>query len=210
MARSVIDQLAKYGEVRRGRLGVLIQDLTPELSRSLNLKITEGAVVTRVEPGSPAEDAGVAPGDVVVAVDSIDVKSTADLRNRIGLVRVDSEVNLTVLRNGAPENIRVRVASVGRETYPGSESAPQLSGAVFQAMGNEHPLYGQVDGVVVADVERASRAWQNNIRPGDLIIAINRERVRSVEELSRVLRRTGRSIAVDIIRDQSQLLVVIQ
>jgi Do/DeqQ family serine protease len=210
MARSVIDQLAEYGEVRRGRLGVLIQDLTPELSRSLNLKITEGAVVTRVEPGSPAEDAGVAPGDVVVAVDSIEVKSTADLRNRIGLVRVDSEVNLTVLRNGAPENIRVRVARVERETYPGSESAPQLSGAVFQAMGDEHPLYGQVDGVVVADVERASRAWQNNIRPGDLIIAINRERVRSVEELSRALRSTGRSIAVDIIRDQSQLLVVIQ
>ncbi|TFH50697.1 MAG: DegQ family serine endoprotease [Lysobacterales bacterium] len=210
MARSVINQLAEYGEVRRGRLGVLIQDLTPELSRSLNLKITEGAVVNRVEPGSPAEDAGVAPGDVVVAVDSIDVKSTADLRNRIGLVRVDSEVNLTVLRNGAPENIRVRVARVERETYPGSESAPQLFGAVFQAMGDEHPLYGQVDGVMVADVERASRAWQNNIRPGDLIIAINRERVRSIEELSRALRRTGRSIAVDIIRDQSQLLIVIQ
>ena len=64
--------------------------------------------------------------------------------------------------------------------------------------------------MVVADVERGSRAWHNNIRPGDVIIAINRERVQSVDELSRALRRTGRSIAVDIIRGKSQLLIVIQ
>ena len=77
-------------------------------------------------------------------------------------------------------------------------------------MGTNHPLHGQIDGVVVADVERASRAWQNNIRPGDVIIAINRERVRGIEELSRAMRRTGRTIAVDVIRGKTQLLIVIQ
>ncbi len=210
MARSVVEQLAEYGEVRRGRLGVLIQDLTPELSEALNLDITHGAVITRVEPGSPAEDAGIAPGDVVVAVDDIEVTSSADLRNRVGLVRVGGEVTVTLVRDGTRRKIRVRVATVERITYTGNESAPQLSGAVFQAMQSEHPLYGQLDGVVVADVERASRAWHNNIRPGDIIVAINRERVRSVEELSRALRRTGRTIAVDIIRDKVQLLIVIE
>jgi len=210
MAQSVIDQLAEYGEVRRGRMGVLIQDLTPELAESLNLDITEGAVVTRVEPNSPAEEAGIAAGDVVVAVNDIPVTDTADLRNRIGLVRVDSEVIVTVLRDGTRRKIPVRVADVQRQSYPGSESAPQLSGAVFQAMGSDHPLYGQIDGVVVASVERGSRAWQNNLRPGDVVIAINRERVRSIEELGQALRKTGRSIAVDIIRDKSQLLIIIQ
>jgi Do/DeqQ family serine protease len=210
MAQSVIDQLAEYGEVRRGRMGVLIQDLTPELAESLNLDFTEGAVVTRVEPNSPAEEAGIAAGDVVVAVDGIPVTDTADLRNRIGLVRVDSEVIVTVLRDGTRKKIPVRVADVQRQSYAGSESAPQLSGAVFQAMGSDHPLYGQIDGVVIADVARGSRAWQNNLRPGDVIIAINRERVRSIEELGQALRKTGRSIAVDIIRDKSQLLIIIQ
>jgi len=210
MARSVVEQLAEYGEVRRGRLGVVIQDLTPELSDALSLDVTRGAVVTRVEPGSSAENAGIVPGDVVIAVDDVEVMGTADLRNRVALVRVDSEITLTVMRDGKRKKIRVRVAKVERATYAGSESAPQLSGAIFQAMGDQHPLYGQIDGVVVADVERASRAWQNNIRPGDVIIAINRERVRSVEELSRALRNTGRTIAVDIIRDKSQLLIVIQ
>ena len=210
MARAVVEQLAEYGEVRRGRLGVMIQDLTPELSEALSLDITRGAVITRVESDSPAEAAGLASGDVIVAVNGVEVTGAADLRNRIGLVRVGSEVGVTVLRDGAPRNFRVRVAKVEVPTYPGSQSAPQLSGAVFQAMSSQHPLSGQLDGVVVADVERNSRAWRNNIRPGDVIVAINRERVRSVEELSRALGRTGQTIAVDIIRDKTQLLIVIQ
>ena len=210
MARSVVEQLAEYGEVRRGRLGVLIQDLTPELSEALNLDISQGAVITRVEPESPAEKAGLAAGDVVVAAGSTEVTSSADLRNIVGLVRVGEVLNLTVLRDGGRKRIKVRVGVVERVTYAGSESAPQLSGAVFQAMGPDHPLHGQIEGVVVADVERASRAWRNNIRPGDVIIAINRERVRNVQELGRALRRVGRTVAVDIIRDGTQLLIVIQ
>jgi serine protease Do/serine protease DegQ len=210
MARSVVEQLAEYGEVRRGRLGVLIQDLTPELSEALDLDISDGAVVTRVEAGSPAEEAGIAPGDVVVAVDGVEVTSAADLRNLVGLVRVGGEVALSVVRDGKRWEIRVRVGALERVTYAGSESSPQLSGAVFQAMESDHPLRGQIDGVVVADVARNSRAWHNNIRPGDVIIAINRERVRSVEELSRVMRRAGRTIAVDVIRGKMQLLIVIQ
>jgi len=210
MARSVVEQLAEFGEVRRGRLGVRVQDLTPELSEALNLDITRGAVITRVEPNSPAEEAGIASGDVVVSVDGIEVANAADLRNRVGLVRVGGVVSMMVVRDGTRKNIRVRVATIEKVTYAGSETAPQLSGAVFQAMGREHPLYDQIEGVVVADVERDSRAWHNNIRPGDVVVAINRERVRSVEDLSRALQGTGRRIAVDIIRDKTQLLIVIQ
>ena len=209
MARSVVEQLAQYGEVRRGRLGVLIQDLTPELAEALELGMSQGAVVTRVEPDSPAQKAGIEAGDVVVAVDDLVILDSADLRNRVGLVRVGEEVTLTVLRNGNKRNVKVRVETLARVSYGDDDSAPQLSGAVFQAMGRDHPLYTQVEGVVVADVERASRAWHNNIRPGDVIIAVNRQRVRSVEELGRALRETGRTIALDIIRDRAQLFIVI-
>ena len=210
MARSVVAQLAEYGEVRRGRLGVVIQDLTPELAESLALDSFQGAVITRVEPGSPAEKAGIEAGDVVVAVDDFDVLDSADLRNRVGLVRVGENVVLSVIREGNKRDVKVRVETPTRVTYGDQDVAPQLSGAVFQAMGSDHPLYNQVEGVLVADVERASRACDNNIRPGDVIIAVNRQRVRSVEELSRALRETGRTIALDIIRDRSQLFIVIQ
>ena len=143
-------------------------------------------------------------------MNDIEVTNAADLRNLVGLVRVGGELTMTVVRDGTPREIRVRVGAVKRATYAGSESSPQLSGAVFQPMGSDHPLRGQIDGVVVADVTRNSRAWDNNIRPGDIIIAINRERVRSVEELNHAMRRTGRTIAVDVIRGKMQLLIVIQ
>jgi len=210
MARSVVEQLAEYGEVRRGRVGVLIQDLTPELAEALELDTFQGAVITRVEPGSPADKAGVDAGDVVVAVDGFAVFDSADLRNRVGLVRVGQDVVLTVLREGRKRDVKVRVETLTRVTYGDGDDTPQLSGAVFQAMGRDHPLYNQVEGVVVADVERASRAWRNNIRPGDVIIAVNRQRVRGVEELGSALRETGRTIALDIIRGRTQLFIVIE
>ena len=87
IATAVMGQLAEHGEMQRGRIGVLIQDLTSDLAEALNLDIERGAVVSRVESGSPAEDAGLQAGDVIVAVDGTKVESSRDLRNAIGLVR---------------------------------------------------------------------------------------------------------------------------
>jgi serine protease DegQ len=110
IVRAVVDQLAEYGEVRRGRLGVAIQELTPELAESMNLLNAEGALIAQVEPGSPADRAGMRSGDLVIAVDGRPVRSATDLRNRIGLLRVGTTAQLTVLRNGNQRAISVRTA----------------------------------------------------------------------------------------------------
>ncbi|WP_207455421.1 Do family serine endopeptidase [Azospirillum sp. SYSU D00513] len=111
IVRAVVDQLLEYGEVRRGRLGVAIQDLTPDLAESMNLLDIEGAVIAKVEPGSPADRAGMRSGDVVVAVDGRPVRSGTDLRNRIGLMRVGTPAQLTVLRDGRERTLNIRTAS---------------------------------------------------------------------------------------------------
>ncbi|HYH37728.1 MAG TPA: Do family serine endopeptidase [Azospirillum sp.] len=108
--RSVMEQLTEHGEVRRGRLGVAIQDLTPDLAESLNVTGDQGAVIARVEAGSPAERAGIKTGDVVVAVDGKPILSGTDLRNRIGLVRTGTPVQITLLRAGQQRSITVRTA----------------------------------------------------------------------------------------------------
>ncbi|MFD1626580.1 Do family serine endopeptidase [Azospirillum griseum] len=110
IVRSVIDQLSEYGEVRRGRLGVAIQDLTPDLAESLNLVGDEGALIAKIEPGSPADSGGMRSGDVVIAVDGRPVRSATDFRNRIGLLRVGTPVQVTVVRNGAQKSLTVRTA----------------------------------------------------------------------------------------------------
>ncbi|HYG86339.1 MAG TPA: Do family serine endopeptidase [Azospirillum sp.] len=110
IVRSVVDQLAEHGEVRRGRLGIAIQDLTPDLAETLNVTGDQGAVIAQVEQGSAADRAGLRSGDLVVSVDGKPIHSGTDLRNRIGLVRIGTPVQITFLRGGQQRTINVRTA----------------------------------------------------------------------------------------------------
>jgi len=109
MARQVMDQLVNYGEIKRGRIGVAIQDLTPDLAQALGTRHTQGAVIARVEPGSPAERAGLRTNDLVVAINGAPMHNGIELRNRVGLSRIGDEVELTVERGGAERNVTVRI-----------------------------------------------------------------------------------------------------
>jgi Do/DeqQ family serine protease len=109
MARRVMDQLIRYGEVKRGRIGIAIQDLTPDLAQAMNTKHTNGAVIAKVEPGSSAEHAGLKTGDLVTVANGVPVHSGTQLRNAIGLTRIGDEVNLTVDRGGSERLLGVRV-----------------------------------------------------------------------------------------------------
>jgi Do/DeqQ family serine protease len=115
MARNVMDQLIEHGQVRRGRIGVAIQDLTPDLARALGTTHTEGALITRVEPDSPAERAGLRSSDLVVAANGAPINSAADLRNRIGLMPIGQEVALTVDRGTAQREVTVRIGRAAAE-----------------------------------------------------------------------------------------------
>jgi Do/DeqQ family serine protease len=109
MAHRVMDQLIHYGEVKRGRIGVAFQDLTPDLAQAMNTTRTNGAVIARVEPGSPADRAGIKTGDLVVAANGVPVRSATQLRNAIGLTRSGDEVSLTIDHRGADRSVSVRV-----------------------------------------------------------------------------------------------------
>ncbi len=110
MARAVMTQLIEHGSVRRGHIGIAIQDITPDLAQALNVKKPEGAAVVDVQKGSPAAAAGLQRGDVVVAVDGAPVRSATELRNRIGLTPVGKTVELTVERGGQSHTVPVTVA----------------------------------------------------------------------------------------------------
>jgi serine protease Do/serine protease DegQ len=112
MAKSVMDQLTRYGEVKRGRIGIGIQELTPEIAQGMGLKRSDGAVIAKVEPSSSAERAGLRPGDVVLTVDGIPIKSATQLRNRIGLTRVGETVEMQIERKGEPRTVRAQIDQV--------------------------------------------------------------------------------------------------
>ena len=109
MARAVMDQLIRYGQVRRGRMGVLIQDLTPDLAQALELGATQGALISRIERGSAADEAGLQPGDVIVSIDGTPISDASELRNRIGRLERGQNLNLTVMRKGRSRTVRLRL-----------------------------------------------------------------------------------------------------
>lgn len=209
MAEAVMKQLIEYGEVRRGRLGIGIQDLTPDLSQALDLDVAEGAVVTQVDPDSAAEEAGLKAGDVIVAIDDVPVSGSSALRNRIGLTRVGEDIDITVIRDGRQRVISAKIGKVQPQRLAGGRSIPKLTGAEFRELDRSHPQYGEVQGVLVAQVEEGSPAWRNGLRAGDIISAVNRQPVTSVGELSEALRQVGSTVALNILRGNARLFVVI-
>jgi Do/DeqQ family serine protease len=113
MARAVVTQLIAHGEVRRGQLGVVVQDLTPDLAAAMDLDLRGGAVVTRVEPRSLAERAGLRPGDVIVEVNGLPIDAAADLRNMVGLMPLGTQLDIVLYRNGSRHALGARVEEAG-------------------------------------------------------------------------------------------------
>jgi Do/DeqQ family serine protease len=179
MVRSVMDQLVKYGEVKRGILGVNIQTVTPDLADKLGAADLAGAFVQQVVEGSAADKAGVKAGDVITAVNGQPVRSAAELRNRIGLMRIGESVDLGLVRDGKPKHVTAvvqsRGAGNGAEEAAASDSPRALDGAELgDAPGG---------GVVVRSIEPGSPASQQPLKPNDVITAVDRHNIATLKDL---------------------------
>jgi Do/DeqQ family serine protease len=206
--RSVMNQLIAYGEVRRGQIGVQIQDMTPELAKNLGIDQTEGALISSVVKGSPAESAGLRSGDVAVSLDGAPLHGMSDLRNRIGMMTLGTAVNVTVLRGGKKQEFKITIGKPAQQIVEAkAEERPALLGATFS---NTDPLTDKVKGVRVLNVERGSPAFQSNLRPGDIIISVNRKDVTNVEDFTAAIKASERQTALFIKRGSEDILVIVQ
>ena len=210
MVRTVTEQILRFGEVRRGRLGVETQDLTPETAKQLGVSITEGAVVLRVEKGSAAEKAGLRPKDVVIAVSDRPIRASGELRNRVGLTPIGEEVDMTVLREGRQIKIRARVGELYQSTSVVGEGVPQLAGLKVADIQPGMPMHGQVEGVFIAGVDRESAAFRNGLRAGDIVIGVGRARVRSVKQFTDSLRTAETPLQLALLRGDYRIQLVIR
>lgn len=211
MAKVVIDQLIEFGEVQRGQLGVTIQDFTPDLAEALDMEAGVGAVISQVVPESAAEAAGLQPGDLIVSVDGRPVAGSADLRRQIGLKRLGREIEIGIIRDGQTLTLKAKLRQGGQlGTRAGDKGLGRLSGAELRDLQPDDPLYNDIFGVVVAQVDTDSRAARSGLDAGDIILAVNRVPVASVDELRQQLATIDGALTLTIQRGSARIFLLIR
>lgn len=198
LARAVMDQLIRFGEVKRGRLGISMQDLAG----------SEGAQVADVQSNSPAAQAGLKIGDVVIALNGRPVRGAAELRARLSVVPVGESVDLRVRRGKEATLLKARIGELEKGQVAGGQAIGELAGAMV-AQAERKGLPGRNGAVLVSAVEAGSPAFVHGLRAGDLIIGVNQRRVSSVPELAKALQGSG-GITLNVIRGDIQLPIPIK
>jgi serine protease Do len=187
-AQHIMESLVKYGKVRRGFLGINIQDLTGALAKSFGKEDASGALVSRVIPGSPAEEAGIQDEDIVIKFNGQDVDGAAHLKNLVGSLQPNAKATVTVLRDGKEKKITLKVGERPKKfaSRMGGEEETEVSnalgvelGEVPSAIAKEWGL-GEGQGVRVTDIEADGVGRSMGLRRGDVILSVNGQSVSDV------------------------------
>ena len=210
LAMDVMRQLIQFGEVKRGALGVDTQDVTPELSHMLGLgDVARGAVVTRVRTGSPAEAAGIKPGDVIVSLGGKAVASDQELHNLEGLASAGAAVEVGLLRDGKPVTLNATLKAQELHTAKGDALDARLAGATFVDSSESLRRRG-ITGVTVARIAPSSHAYQSGLRSGDVIVAVNQRDIDDAAGFERAVGGKPRQLVFTVVRGDNAFFLRVQ
>ncbi|MEQ9619544.1 MAG: DegQ family serine endoprotease [Deltaproteobacteria bacterium] len=191
MAEFVIEQLKEEGKVVRGWLGVYVQKLTPEIATSLNLKEDEGALVSDVTPGSPAEEAGISRGDVIIEFDGNRIDDVSDLTTLAGVTPPGTEVKIKLLHDGETKDLTVKLSEMPEEKVRSEEEKVQEKlGITVTELNPRIVKRFNLDmdkGVIITNVERGSAAAEAGLRPGDVVLEVDKKEITNLEDYTEAL-----------------------
>src|SRR2546430_1640830 len=196
----VVDQLRQFGELRRGWLGVRIQQVTDEIAESLNIKPARGALIAGVEDKGPAKPAGIEPGDVVVKFDGKDIKEPKDLSRVVADTAVGKEVDVVIIRKGAEETRKVTlgrledgdkaVQAAAKKDEPAEKPVTQKAlgldlATLSKDLRSRYKIKDNVKGVIITNVDGASDAAEKRLSPGEVIVEVAQEAVSNAADVKK-------------------------
>lgn len=209
LAVRIKQQIIEFGAPQRGFLAVQTQDLTPELASVLNIFEERGVVITRVAKGSNAEQSGVQVGDVVLKVENQFINRSNDLRSLVGYHFAGDTLDMNVLRKGSKITLSPVLESSTKVSKIDAMIHHKLDGATFKEISiNQGGSIGS-EGVLAANVQKGSIAWNNGMRANDLIVSANRREVSNLDEFRTAI-NNKEVLMLNIVRDNGALFLLLQ
>ena len=217
MAKNVMTQLIEHGQVHRGKIGVTIQPVTSDIASSLGLAQVRGALVNSVEAGSPADKAGVRRGDVITAVNGESIGTYNDLRNEVSQLQPGTATKLSIVRDGKEQTVNLTVAELKPATdepegRQGSANPTGFGMTVEPLTRDQARELGTsvTSGVVVVDVQSGGRAADAGLRPGDVIVEVDRKPVNDAGSLSAALKNGSRPALLLVHRGEASFFATLE
>lgn len=203
MVKNLTDQMVKFGQVKRGELGIMGTELNSELAKAMKVDAQRGAFVSQVMPNSSAAKAGIKAGDVITSLNGKTISSFAALRAQVGTMPVGSKITLGLLRDGKPVTVNLELQQSSQTQVDSSSIFNGIEGA---EMSNK----GQDKGVVVNAVKAGSPAAQIGLKKGDVIVGANQQAVKNIAELRKILDSKPSVLALNIQRGDSSIYLLMQ
>ena len=210
LALRIMEQILDTGEVKRGFLGVTIQDITPELAEAFGLKRKNGALINKILKDSPADKAGLLPGDIVISIDGKKIRNANDVRNRIGLLPIGEKIEFKLLRDGKEFDSVVLVEEVVKKETKPKVSNDLLKGVTVGDIQKGSPYFGKIKGVLVLETQRGSRAWKSGLRVNDVITSVNKNPIKNLDEFLSAVDKKEDALLFRIVRGNMATFIVIK
>lgn len=200
MVHSVMMQLIKYGAIHRGLMGVVVNDITPDIASSLAVAEDSGALIAMVTPNSPAARAGLQVGDIITAINGKSIKNAAAVRNYIGLQQVGASLSINYLHNGKKLVTSLVTADPDNYQRQVELSNPFLYGLDLQSLEAQTVAVGYIKGVSILRIQLDSPAWRAGLREGDIILSANQTQVNSVDALLKAAKTNSQQLLLNVFR----------
>lgn len=207
---NIAKQIIKYSKVVRGIIGVMAQNVTPDIASSLNVTASKGALVSSVNDNSPAQEAGIQVGDIITAIDDQPIDGAGELVSKMGLYRAGSKVKFTIIRNHQAETLSVMVAPPEQVMLVAEHRNPYLNGLILQNIKEYDPIQGDIAGIAVVDVAKDSNAERAGLQAGDIIISANLKPVHVIKDFKDMTDRTIHPILLNVIRNSEAIFIVLK
>ncbi|HAA03307.1 MAG TPA: peptidase, partial [Syntrophobacteraceae bacterium] len=215
MAKELLPQL-ETGKVVRGWIGVMIQEISPELAKSFNLKDNKGVLVSEVTKGSPAEHAGLKQGDVITGYNGKPVENAHTLPRLVAATAPDSKAKLDVVRDGKTLSVEVTIGNMP-QTMEEAKASPEKDQAwgmtvqdITPELAQQLGLDAHEHGVVVSNVQPGSAAGDAGLRPGDVIKEINRQKIKSIGDYNQAVKKNKDKLLLLVKRGSGSIFIVLQ